>query len=236
MKIGESFVLQVEGMEIHVTCKRVKNINCRIDPKGAALMSVPPHVSRSRAEEVALQHAGWFRDHMDVVGERKREAPRAWQSGETAYVWGERRTLRVERTDGVPSCAVEGDELVLRVPESATASYRQLLVENWYQRELIDRLKVLLPACEERIGVYATNVTVRRMKSRWGSCTHSTGRIRINTALAECPPACTEMVLVHELCHIIEANHGPRFKALMDLHCPDWRVSKRWLDEHSPRA
>jgi predicted metal-dependent hydrolase len=44
------------------------------------------------------------------------------------------------------------------------------------------------------------------------------------------------MVLVHELCHIIEANHGPRFKALMDLHCPDWRVSKRWLDAHSPRA
>ena len=79
-----------------------------------------------------------------------------------------------------------------------------------------------------------TSISIRRMKTRWGSCTTTTGRIRLNTALAECPQKCTHMVLIHELCHLRVRNHGPQFKALMDLYCPDWRVTQRWLDEHSP--
>lgn len=116
-------------------------------------------------------------------------------------------------------------------PKERTEEERRMLEE-----ELRTRLEHLLPECERRVGVKASSVTLRRMKTRWGSCTVKTGRIRINTALAECPERCLEMVLVHELCHLRVPNHGPRFQALMDLHCPDWRASRRWLDEHPPRV
>ena len=73
------------------------------------------------------------------------------------------------------------------------------------------------------MGVSPGRIVYRNMVSRWGSCNVKTGRICINVQLAAHPPECLEYVVVHELCHLLEASHGPRFKALMDAFLPDWR-------------
>lgn len=89
------------------------------------------------------------------------------------------------------------------------------------------------PALIERwapvMGVVPGNVVYRNMVSRWGSCNVKTGRICINVQLAAHPPECLEYVVVHELCHLLEASHGPRFKALMDSFLPDWRAREAKL-------
>lgn len=69
----------------------------------------------------------------------------------------------------------------------------------------------------------------RNMKSRWGSCQPATGRICINTRLALYPPECLEYVVVHELCHLLVADHGPRFRELMDRAMPDWKQRRAKL-------
>lgn len=83
------------------------------------------------------------------------------------------------------------------------------------------------PALVERwaavMGVSVGKLAYRNMVSRWGSCNVKTGRICLNVQLAAHPPECLEYVVVHELCHLLEASHGPRFKALMDGFLPDWR-------------
>ena len=81
----------------------------------------------------------------------------------------------------------------------------------------------LVEAWEPLMGVKAGKLAYRNMTSRWGSCQPSTGRICINVRLALYPPECLEYVVVHELCHLLERGHGPRFKALMDSFMPDWR-------------
>jgi predicted metal-dependent hydrolase len=81
----------------------------------------------------------------------------------------------------------------------------------------------------EIIGVKPGKLAYRNMVSRWGSCNVKTGRICINIQLAAQPPECLEYVVVHELCHLREANHGPRFHALMDAYLPDWRARERKL-------
>ena len=89
------------------------------------------------------------------------------------------------------------------------------------------------PAIIERwapvIGVKPGKLAYRNMVSRWGSCNVKTGRICINVQLAAQPPECLEYVVVHELCHLREANHGPRFHALLDEYLPDWREAEREL-------
>lgn len=84
-----------------------------------------------------------------------------------------------------------------------------------------------VPALVERwasvMGVKPGKLAYRNMVSRWGSCNVKTGRICINVQLAAHPPECLEYVVVHELCHLLEASHGPRFKSLMDTFLPDWR-------------
>lgn len=82
---------------------------------------------------------------------------------------------------------------------------------------------LLVEAWEPIMGVKAHKIVYRNMKSRWGSCQPSTGRICLNVRLALYPPECLEYVVVHELCHLLERGHGPRFKALMDAFLPDWR-------------
>lgn len=81
----------------------------------------------------------------------------------------------------------------------------------------------LVEAWEPIMGVKAGKLAYRNMTSRWGSCQPSTGRICINIRLALYPPECLEYVVVHELCHLLERGHGPRFKTLMDAFMPDWR-------------
>ena len=85
------------------------------------------------------------------------------------------------------------------------------------------RVPVLVAAWEPVMGVKAGSIVYRNMKSRWGSCRPDTGRICINIRLALYPAECLEYVVVHELCHLLERGHGPRFQALMDGFLPDWR-------------
>lgn len=81
----------------------------------------------------------------------------------------------------------------------------------------------LVETWEPILGVKVAQLTYRNMKTRWGSCQPSTGKICINTRLALYPPECLEYVVVHELCHLLVANHGPEFKTLLNKVMPDWR-------------
>lgn len=81
----------------------------------------------------------------------------------------------------------------------------------------------LIETWEPIMRVKAGKVAYRNMTSRWGSCQPATGRICINVRLALYPPECLEYVVVHELCHLLERGHGPRFQSLMDRFLPDWR-------------
>ena len=87
----------------------------------------------------------------------------------------------------------------------------------------------LVEAWEPIMGVKASKLAYRNMKSRWGSCQPSTGRICLNVRLALYPPECLEYVVVHELCHLLERGHGPRFQALMDTFMSDWRQRRAEL-------
>lgn len=97
------------------------------------------------------------------------------------------------------------------------------------REELEAWLEELLPYWCERFGVEQPHISLRIMRSQWGSCRASTQRITLNLELARRGRDMAEYVLVHELSHLFEMNHGPRFYALMDRHLPDWRERKARL-------
>lgn len=101
-------------------------------------------------------------------------------------------------------------------------------IASW--REVVSAcVPALIAAWEPIMGVKAKTVVYRNMKSRWGSCQPATGRICINVRLALYPPECLEYVVVHELCHLLERGHGPKFHALMDTFMPDWKERRAKL-------
>ena len=80
----------------------------------------------------------------------------------------------------------------------------------------------------EKMGVVPTAFKVTAAKKRYGSCSARNG-LCFSCFLMSCPPEAVELVVVHELCHIREKNHGPRFYALLERYLPDWRERKKLL-------
>ena len=105
------------------------------------------------------------------------------------------------------------------------------------RRHAAAAIEAALPALLDKwtpvVGKSPTHVTLRPMTSRWGSCTPKTGRIRLNLQLGLMEPKFLEYVLVHELTHLWEHGHGPRFRARMDAYLPGWRELRRELNRRA---
>ena len=117
---------------------------------------------------------------------------------------------------------------VAQTPMARAAQATPEEVAAW--RETVSEcVPALVAAWEPIMGVKAGKLAYRNMTSRWGSCQPATGRICINVRLALYPPECLEYVVVHELCHLLERGHGPRFHQLMDAFMPDWKQRRAKL-------
>ena len=108
------------------------------------------------------------------------------------------------------------------VPPEREAELRQQAA-----RQLIPRLHELAA----QLGLTVSRVSIRNQRSRWGSCSRN-GAISLNYRLVLMPPHVADYVLIHELMHMQQQNHGPRFWRLVERACPDYRESERWLRRH----
>ena len=80
---------------------------------------------------------------------------------------------------------------------------------------------------EPKLGVKVSGYFLQRMKTKWGSCNHRAGHIRLNTELVKKPKDLLEYVIVHEMVHLLEPTHSERFIALLDTNYPSWREPAR---------
>lgn len=101
---------------------------------------------------------------------------------------------------------------------------------DWYRANLKAEIPPLIAAWEPVLGVTVADWGVRRMKTKWGSCTPDAGRIWVNLELAKKPPRCLTYIVVQEMVHLIERTHNDAFIALMDRHLPKWRLLRDELN------
>ena len=104
------------------------------------------------------------------------------------------------------------------------------MLQQWHRYELRRTVPPLISQWESQIGRSVSQWGIKRMKTRWGSCNRESGRIWVNLELAKKHPDCLEYVVVHEMAHLVERNHGERFAKLMDSLLPDWRARRDVLN------
>ena len=97
-------------------------------------------------------------------------------------------------------------------------------------RELV---QMLVDEEAVELGVQAGRISIRDQRTRWGSCSPN-GNLSFNWRLVLAPFEVLDYVVVHEVCHLREANHSRRFWGLVEIRRPEWRDQKAWLDEHGP--
>jgi predicted metal-dependent hydrolase len=223
--------IQLGEITADVIRKRIKNIHLSVyPPTGVVRISAPERLSLDTVRVFALSKLGWIKKNQRKLREQERESRRDFVERESHYVWGQRYLLHFVERDEAPSVRLEQSRMVLIVRPGADRARRAEVVEHWYRQLVRDALPPLIAKWEPIMGVRVTQCTVRKMKTRWGSCTPRTGRIRINTDLAKKPLECLEYILVHEMAHLLEPTHNKRFVALMDQFMPKWRSCRDELN------
>ena len=108
---------------------------------------------------------------------------------------------------------------------------RLSLTADQGRREARARISLLAQSEAAALGVSYTRISLRDQRSRWGSCS-TTGTLSFNWRLVLAPHDVLDYVVVHEICHLLEMNHGPAFWALVEKRRPGYAEAKAWLDEH----
>lgn len=177
-----------------------------------------------------VQRLGWIRRQRKVLQAAERQSVREMMTGESHYVWGLRKRLRVVERAGRADVEVDGNRLTLYVAPDASVEQRRTCLDRWYRKQLRSALPDLISTWEQRLEVSVPKWTIRKMKTKWGSCNRATHDLCFNVELAKKHPDCLEYIVVHELTHYFNANHGARFTALMDCNLPDWRSRRDELN------
>lgn len=211
--------------------KDIKNVHLSVHPpEGRVRIAVPQHMNEATVRAFAISKIAWIKKQQRSLREQERETPREYLEKESHYVWGRRYLLRIVDTESSPSVELKARHLVMYVRFGATPQKRHEILEAWYRTQLREKVTALMPTWETRLGVIVEKVFIQRMKTKWGSCSRTTPTIRLNTELAKKPVECLEYVLVHEMLHLLEANHGPAFLQRFDGVLPTWRGVRRSLN------
>ena len=226
-------VTQIElgGIVLDVIKKDIKNIHLSVyPPSGKVRLSAPARMNLDTIRLFAISKLGWIRQQQKKLCEQERESQREYLDRESHYVWGRRVLLKLVEMDIAPSVQLRHSKLLVHVRPSTDEATREAVVANWYRQLLKTAVPPLIETWELRLNVTVRGFFVQQMKTKWGSCNPRSGTIRLNTELAKKPKECIEYIVVHEMIHLIEPTHGPRFIALMDRFMPAWRNTRELLN------
>ena len=251
-------VMTVDGVRVAVTRKPIRGLYLRVNPlTGAVEVSAPTAMADRRIVAFVRDRMDWIRRHQrrakagldggtgaavgaaggvagtdgggnavggtGAEGDRTGDAVGDGRDGITGFIRDAGTATVGGRPAGDAGRAADGAEPAVGVVWDDDRRRRARAAIETALPDLLERWSAI-------IGRSPTQVTLRLMTTRWGSCTPRTGRIRLNLVLGLMEPRFLEYVLVHEMTHLRAANHGPEFTRLMDGYLPQWRAIRAELN------
>jgi predicted metal-dependent hydrolase len=223
--------ISVADIAIDVVLKDIKNVHLSVHPPtGRVTIAAPAHMALETVRLFAIAKVGWIRKQQEKLIQQDREKPREFLNRESHYVWGERYLLKVVEADEPSFVELSHNQMVFQTRPGWTYERKIKHLDGWYRDLVRDSVPALLDLWEPRIGVKVDRVSVRRMKTKWGSCNPIAKSILLNTDLAKKPRECLEYIVVHELVHLLEPTHNDNFVRLMNQHMSKWQSHRDLLN------
>ncbi len=207
-----------------------KTLTLRIQAGGAITVDAPLRTRLRDIDSFVQLRAAWIEKHLQAVRERPSNE-RQYIEGERWFYLGEAYPLHIE-ADHIERVALRAGVLTVGVRDPVDRERVRALLARWYRRRALEVFNERLKLCGEWVkplGLDAPPLKIRRMKSRWGSCS-SHGAITLNLNLVQASAPLIDYVIVHELCHLREFNHSPPFWALVASVIPDWKARRKALN------
>ena len=227
-----SETIQLGEVTILVTRKDIKHVHLSVYPPNGRVTLVAPSATRLEvARAYAISKLGWIREQQKRLQNQARESPRQFIERESHYLWGRRHLMSVVERETKPCVSLDHKRITLTVRPRSDQVKRQQVIHEWQKSLLHEVIPPLIKKWERKLKVKVTKYFLQRMKTKWGSCNHKAGHIRLNTELVKKPKDLLEYVVVHEMAHLIEPKHSDRFIAILDKHYPTWREARSELNE-----
>ena len=215
-----------EGALLRITLRRrtsARRITLRVSAAtGEVVITLPNRTAVGTAQRFAASHAGWIAARLARVPERVAFAPDA-----VLTLRGEphRLALRGAR-GGAARVEIAAGEAVLSLACDPEHFARR--VRDYLAREARRDIAGAIERYADRLGQRPARITLRDTRSRWGSCT-ARGELNFSWRLILAPPMVLDYLVAHEMAHLREMNHSPRFWALLRGLCPHVDAAEAWL-------
>ena len=192
------------------------------------VLKIPTRESKEKALSFLLSKTHWIKKNLDKP--ETNYGFITYENGETITLLGQVYTLKYEKSEKYFKPYFNGNNIAVAVNETPDNER----IKTTIDKLLAEFAKAEITKAFERLckttELYPKAVTVRSMKSRWGSCS-SEGKITVNFNIIYHNPECLDYVVIHELCHLKYMNHSKDFWNLVEKYCPDRKRIRKELND-----
>lgn len=221
----------LNDIKVEVTFKAIKNVHLSVHPPfGNVTLSSPEDISVDKIRTYLITKIPWIRKQQKKILSQERENPHDFITRESHFFLGKRYLLKITEAKRA-SVQIHHSTIELFSPANYSTEQKSKQLKNWYKRELETVLGKLLMKYLVKMNLTLDTFTIRKMKTKWGSCNAEKSLIHFNIELVKKPIECIEYIVVHELIHLLVRNHNQDFIILMDQYLPNWRNLKQQLNE-----
>ena len=239
----KTFIIKGRAVDCEIKRSRRKTVAIYVYPDSRVEIRVPLLYNVNNVEPFLIKHSRWLFNRLDAKDDNA-VVPKRFVDGELHYFLGKQYPLEIIASNK-NSVVFDNERIVIRqrvnkstsqqvnlsksVSASVSVSVSDLL-DRWYleqAKRVYQEIATPLIRQMEKYNVAPKSFSIRKMKTRWGSCSRK-GNISLNLHLIKLSEQCIKEVILHELCHLVHFNHSKEFYALMTAEMPDW---KKWKKE-----
>ena len=215
-------------IEVSIVRRRRKTMAIHVFPDRPVELRAPLKCPWPAIEAFLASKRQWIFDSIRSLAGGAAPVSQRYVDGERHFYLGASLPLRL--SEGTTRCvSVTNDFISVRCKSPQDANEVRKAMEAFYRKEALRILPDRLQRCRERfVDMQDPPLSVRKMRSRWGSCS-SSGEICLNSLLMQKPMEAVDFVVTHELCHLRHFAHNKSFYRLMDRTMPDWREREKLL-------
>lgn len=216
--------------EINIKRKKIKNMILKVKGDGTIHLSVPYGVKDEVIDDFIKRKTRWIEDSLKKVLEKNKYTINiSMENGEVHYYLGKPYILKVIYALK-EEVKIENENLVLYTRYIDNKEKKGLLLSYWYKNRAIDIFNKYILMYSKILNKNVNKVTIKYMKTRWGSCSVQRRNISLNLELIKKPVECIEYVVLHEIAHIEHPNHSKDFWNYVGLYMPNYKEIRKELE------
>ena len=211
--------MEYNGLEVVITYKRIKRLNARIR-EGKILVSAPYFASLKEIEEFIKSNG----KKIDKIINNQKNIDE-----NVIHIWGVKYNIVKIEAD---------EEKIILMDDIAYVFYKDdylKFIDDYYMKETLDKLNIIARKYKDLMikeNIMFNKISIKKLKSRWGSCKVTTKNITINSNLAKYNPLCLEYVFCHEIAHIKYPNHSKSFHNFIYSYFKDEKLARKELKKY----